>query len=89
MFLNSFVISEYLDSSIGLSLTTSFPDSSGNVQYSPLTLCPFIESASPGILLIGIAAKFVIPYVLNFFCLRILSSSALNFLISNVMSGTL
>ena len=35
------------------------------------------------------SVKFEIPNVLNFFCLRTLAISALNFLISNVTSGTL
>ena len=49
--------SEYKDSSSDSSLTTSFPDLSGFVQYTPLALLPLIESGSPGIWVNDIAPK--------------------------------
>ena len=52
-----------------MSLITSFPDSSGKVQYVPLILWPSIDSFSPGISFNGIAPKFLIPNELNFFFL--------------------
>ena len=58
--------SEYNDSSRDSSLTTSFPDLSGFVQYTPLALLPLIESGSPGIWVNDIAPKCVTPASSNF-----------------------
>ena len=61
VFLYSSINSEYADSLIISSLTTSFPDEFGFVQNTPLALWPLIESGSPGICVKDIAPKFVIP----------------------------
>ena len=71
VFLKSGVISVYFFSSTGLSLSASFPVSSGSVQYVPLILWPLMDSSSPGIWFKGIAPKLFKFKLSNFFSLKL------------------